>query len=509
MGINIKSLSFIHSNASFKVLNDINLEARSGELLFVIGKNGSGKSTLLSCIAGLVPEFIKGEMNGEVNVCNMTNNTNSKRTPVGMALQDSDTYLFEGVGQELIYPVINSGTSPAEAEQRVFEIAKLLDVVHLLKRAMSTLSGGEKQKISIAAALATNAPVLLLDEPVEQLDPDAAHKVFSVLNQMTRQGKTIIVAARNQDFANLYADSIYCLDNGLLYPAQIDTRLVTNYDNSVAGDVWNDTRSDSCKQAHYASQNQPAVTFDHLTHSFQNGCGIENISLSIERGKVTAIMGPNGAGKSTLIKHCISLLKPQKGYVYVFGENTIGQQAWKLARKVGILFQNPDDQIFNERVDKEVAWNLKVRGMQWHQALAEARIVLSDMQLEHLCDKHPHSLTRSQRQLISLASVLVTGPELIILDEPSKSLDAEGVKRIMSIILRYCKPLGTIVIVCHDPALAWAYSDNMAVLNNGRLIAFGKTKNLLLNIDVMEKAKLARHPFVSKQLNIKQLLSWR
>lgn len=504
MGISIKALSFQHSNASFKVLNDINLKARTGELLFVIGKNGSGKSTLLSCIAGLVPDFIPGEMSGAINIYNKTGYANSKRTPVGMAIQDSDTYLFEEVDQELIYPVINSGVSPAEAERRVSEIASLLDMEHLLKRAMSTLSGGEKQKISIAAALATNAPALLLDEPIEQLDPDAAHKVFSRLKEMARQGKTIIVAARNRDYANLYADSIYSLERGRLEPVQIDPQLVTNYNSATIAGAWSNTHGASRKQHHDVSRSQPVVKFEHLSHSFQSGCGIEDISLTVERGQVTAIMGPNGAGKSTLIKHCISLLKPREGSVYVFSENTIEQPAWKLAQRVGILFQNPDDQIFNERVDKEVAWSLRARGMTWNQALAEAERVLSAMRLEHLSARHPHSLTRSQRQLIALASVLATRPELIILDEPSKALDAEGVQRVMSIILGYAKPCGAVIIVCHDPALVWAYADNTAVLKNGRLIAAGKTRSLLLDIDIMERAGLASHPFISMFLNKKQ-----
>lgn len=503
MSIKVKGLNFRYAGSSIKALNDLDLEAQPGELLFVIGGNGSGKSTLFSCIAGLVPDLVKGELSGEITIDEIKIGVNSQpRNPVGMVLQDSDTCLFEDVDQEIAYPLINCGVSGAELYKCVFEAAQALGVSHLLQRKMSTLSGGERQKIAVATALANNSSVLLLDEPVEQLDPDAAHEVFTVLRRLTREGKTVVVSGRSLDYAKVYADRIAFLNSGSLagvFPG--DSVLPDNescFDFAVektkdTGNSGNSRQTFSEKVSNFSSY---IAKFEQVTHLFSDSGGVEDIDLTIKPGEILAVMGPNGAGKSTLIKHCLGLLRPQKGNAFLFGEDVSDLPAWKLAQKVGMLFQNPDDQIFNERVDKEVAWNLKVRGMKWDSALIEARRVLAELGLQNLCEKHPHELTRSQRQLIALASVLVTRPDLIILDEPSKSLDSKWVAEVMAKVCSQRQREGAIVIVTHDPSIAWAYADRVALIVEGRLADIGNTKEIFLDPVLMERAKLLRHPFV-------------
>lgn len=276
-----------------------------------------------------------------------------------------------------------------------------MGVSHLLQRKMSTLSGGERQKIAVATALATNSSVLLLDEPVEQLDPDASHAVFTVLRRLAREGKTVVISGRRLDYAKVYADRVAFLNYGSLagvFPA--DSVLADNescFDFAVekTKDTGNSGNSRQACKEKLSDLSSDIVKFAQVTHLFPDGGGVEDIDLNIKPGEILAIMGPNGTGKSTLIKHCLGLLRPQKGKAFLFGEDVSGLPTWKLAQKVGMLFQNPDDQIFNERVDKEVAWNLKVRGVKWDGALIEARRVLADLRLQNLFEKHPHELTRS------------------------------------------------------------------------------------------------------------------
>ncbi|ATW27441.1 ABC transporter ATP-binding protein [Candidatus Formimonas warabiya] len=503
MTIIVNNLSFRYHDSSVKALKGIDLEAQPGELLFIIGGNASGKSTLLLCMAGIIPHLVTGELSGDILVDHIRMGENGiQQERPGMALQDSDTYLFEEVFQEIAYPLVNQGASQEEVSDSVYAASKSLGISRLLHRSMSTLSGGERQKVAIATALVTKSPVLLLDEPVEQLDPDAAHEVLTILQKMAREGKTVIVTGKQGDFARKYAGKIVFLDNG---------SSVRNI--SAAGNIFDDNparhlsapnlkvaRESSCGEQLLEERDagtlSPVVKFEKVTHLFQDGGGVEEIDFAIKPGEVIAIMGPNGAGKSTLLKHCLGLLRAQKGKTFIFGEDASALPSWKLAQKVGMLFQNPDDQIFNERVDKEVAWNLKVRGMTWEQALSEAKKVLEELGLLDLCEKHPHELIRSQRQLIALASVLVTHPDLIILDEPSKSLDHKHVREIMDRILQQRPSRGAVIIVTHDPALAWLYADRIALIVAGRLAGIGNTEDILLDHVRMEKAKLSRHPFV-------------
>lgn len=246
--------------------------------------------------------------------------------------------------------------------------------------------------------------------------------------------------------------------------------------------------------------NQILLSAKNLTHIFNSGSGIEDISLEITAGQILAVMGPNGAGKSTLIKHFIGLLKAQKGKVLVMGHDPSLTPVTQMAENIGILFQNPDDQIFNERIDKEVAWGLKAaKNYSWPQALAESQGILESFGLDSVKSLHPYSVSRSTRQLIALASVLVKETELIILDEPGKSLDAANTHSLMSFLLaQFSRSTQSIIIVTHDPYLAWSYADQIALIVEGHLMATGPATDLLSNPDYTQLAKLSKHPFIKK-----------
>lgn len=502
MTIRVNNLCFKYDDSTIRALNGIDLEAQPGELLFVIGGNSSGKSTLLLCMAGIIPDIVTGELSGDIIVNDINIRESSvQQDHVGMVFQDSDTYLFEEVFQEIAFSLINYGVLKDEINDAVYAISDVLGIKHLLSRSMSTLSGGERQKIAIAAALATKSSVLLLDEPIEQLDPDAAHEVLKVLKAIALDGKTVIVTGKRLEFARKYADKILLLDNGTIIKCVLKDETISE-DEFGIGYYTNDVNSFNeinCRRQILVDDKEdtlPVVKFEEMTHLFPDGGGVEEIDFKAMPGEVIAIMGPNGAGKSTILKHCLGLLRAQKGKTFVFGKDAGNLPSWKIAQRVGMLFQNPDDQIFNERVDKEVAWNLKIRGIKWEEAIIMAKEVLCELGLLDLGEKHPHELIRSQRQLIALASVMVTHPDLIILDEPSKSLDSRHVVEIMDFILNQRQCNGAIIIVTHDPALAWFYADKVVLIVAGRLVGIGSTIDILLNKDLMEKAKLSQHPFI-------------
>jgi energy-coupling factor transport system ATP-binding protein len=365
---------------------------------------------------------------------------------------------------------------------------------------MATLSGGERQKVAICTALVNRPPLLLLDEPLEQLDPDAADDLLQRLHALSRAGTIVMMSSRSLDFMADYADQAVLLDDGKILavaapdPLTIAALLPSSCQNSAA--VQKEALAPSSSADETKPQNM--ILTHQLTHLFSSGAGIKDINLAVHAGEIVAIMGPNGAGKSTLLKHFIGILQAQSGKVLILGEDASLVPVWKLAQKEGVLFQNPDDQIFNERIDREIAWSLKTaRGCSWPQALEESQYNLQEFGLQEVKKLHPYSVSRSYRQLIALASVLISKPEIIILDEPGKSLDASNTERLMSILLSHFGTTAkSIIMVTHDPLLAWSYADRMVLLADGEILAQGRPQELFCDQALMRSAQISRHPFI-------------
>lgn len=501
MQLKIESLSFFYPGSQAAALADINLEAYSGELLVIIGGNGSGKSTLLSCMAGLIPELIEGKYTGSVLLDSNALSDAIPETRPGFVLQESEAYLFSQVQEEIAFPLQNAGIPFTEVNQRVEAITSLMGIRNLLKRDMASLSGGEKQKVAICTALVNDSPLLLLDEPLEQLDPDAADDLLQLLRKLADQGRMIIMTTRSYDYLDPYADRAALISAGRLIAVEDKRHFKDLY--KMMPDCMD---AISGPQAQLGSHVKPGdaaeiiLSTKGLTHTFNTVWGIKDINLEIATGQIIAVMGPNGAGKSTLIKHFIGLLKAQKGQVLVLGQDPQLVPVAQMAQNIGILFQNPDDQIFNERIDKEVAWSLKAsRNYSWPQALAESQEILEAFGLDHIKSLHPYSVSRSSRQLIALASVLVKQAELIILDEPGKSLDAANTHSLMSILLsQYRSSTQSIIMVTHDPYLAWSYADQIVLIVDGHLLAAGQPADILSNPVYTQQAKLSKHPFIKR-----------
>lgn len=502
MILSIESLSFRYAGSMKKALSDVSLEVASGEILFIVGGNGSGKTTLLSCIAGLMPDMIEGDLTGRFLLDGSEFIGTETSPPLGYVLQESEIYLFSRVEEEISFPLQNSGILPAEVKKRVREIATLLDIDNLLDREMASLSGGEQQKVAIATALTKDVPVLLLDEPFEQLDSDAAEVLLQLLKALAAaQGKIIIVAVRSFDYVSSYAHLLVLLRDGKIIHSNLAPimpellSLMPECINSFTTPVALRCR----EEIHDIPAGKKALLcIRGLEYKYLQGGGIENINLDLAYGEILAIMGPNGAGKTTLIKHIIGLLKAQQGTVVVMGQDSSKVPVSVNAKNIGILFQNPDDQIFNERIDKEIAWALKMRQRcSWEKAIADCQPLIEYLGLENIQKLHPHSMTRSCRQLVALASVMSSRPSLIILDEPGKSLDGNNLRRLMSnLISQFCNSSSSIIIVTHDPYLTWAYANRIALLVDGHLLATGTPEEILTNYQLTTKARISRHPFV-------------
>ncbi|HWQ42887.1 MAG TPA: ATP-binding cassette domain-containing protein [Desulfosporosinus sp.] len=486
--LTIKDLSFTYAEAATPTLKTVNFSATPGQIILISGNNGSGKSTLLACISGVIPELTPGKLAGQIFFGdNADAELRKDSSTLGVLLQDSDVYLLEEVYEELAFALQNSGTSGPDLDMRIQEVASILGLSGLLQRKIRSLSGGERQKVAIGAALICDAPILLLDEPIEQLDPLSAYDLLNTLRALAESGHIILICMHNPITAAPWAHKILYLRNGELYEENTKSpEAKATPTQFIQPKVWtfpsllNQTNAILEKANELISKNEhPAIEVRNLTHRFDTQSGIEDITLKVNQQEILALIGPNGSGKSTLVKHFVGLLRPQEGRVFVNGADIEKVPTWELAKQVGILFQNPDDQIFNATVADEIAWSLIARGIPKREALTEARKLAAEFDLENMLDKHPHDLNRSLRQLVALISVLITNPKILILDEPTKMMDFGLLTKVMAWLLIYREQGGTILIVTHDMSLAKKYTDRTAFIVGGRLKGIGTTTEIL------------------------------
>lgn len=484
--ITIKNLSFTYDEAAAPTIKGINFSASPGQIVIISGNNGSGKSTLLACLSGIIPELTMGKLEGQIFFGdNSDTKLRQDSLTLGVLLQDSDVYLLEEVYEELAFPLQNSGMRGANLDMRIQEVASSLGLSGLLHCKMRSLSGGERQKVALGAALICDPQILLLDEPVEQLDPLSASDLFRTLRELAEKGKLILICMHNPTTAEPWADRILCFRNGELFEGTLKTDEIVTPTQFIQPKALhfpplpNVMNQNTTTNELIGKDLNPALEVRNLTYHYDAQRGIEDISLTVNRQEIFALIGPNGSGKSTLVKHYVGLLRPQAGRVLVNGVDTEKVPTWELARQVGILFQNPDDQIFYATVAEEIAWSLVARGTPKREALTEARKLAAEFGLESMVDRHPHDLNRSLRQLVALASVLITKPKVLILDEPTKMMDFDLVTKVMVWLLNYRDQGGTILIVTHDMTLAKSYSDRGAFLVRGSLERVGKIAELL------------------------------
>ncbi|MCL4079456.1 ATP-binding cassette domain-containing protein [Coriobacteriia bacterium Es71-Z0120] len=464
--VTAEGVGFTYTRARSAAIAGIDFVATPGSENWITGPNAAGKSTLLGVIAGVVPTVIEGNLTGRLDVVGA--GTGGAAT-TSMVLQDSDVYLFRSVFDEIAFPLANRGVSGDELDSAVLGALEAVGIAHLESRLMHTLSGGERQKVAVAAALAVDPDVLLLDEPFEQLDPASAVEVLGLARRQSALGTTVFIATREAGHVPEGANRLH-LVGGVPHVDDAEPRIVCWPKARPLGGLLLELRN--------------------LTHRYGSGGGVEDVDLSVHEGESVALLGPNGAGKTTIMKHACGLLRPDSGEVRVLDQDASDQQVWDLARVVGTLFQNPDDQIFNRLVEMEVAWSLIARGTAKEAALERAHAVMAELGISRLAMENPHEITASERQLVAFASVLVAEPRLIVLDEPTKALDADAAETVASAIERRLDDGAGVLLVTHDVRFAARLSNRCVVLADGRVIANGPSCEVLEDASLLRRARL-------------------
>lgn len=516
-------------------LDDVSFEVRPGSCLGVTGPNNCGKTTLCLAVSGLAPRLTGGSLSGRVEVAGrdvQSEPPGALADVIGLVLQDPVAQLFNpSVEDEVAWGLENLGLPVSDMRERIDWALGAVGLDNVPRdQPPQTLSGGQQKRLALAAALALLPKVLVLDEPSAGLAPAARTELIAVLQSLrAREGLTILLAENDSEVIAALADDVILLEGGRiamqgpprrLYPA-IGARAAPGTTTPPASQFATAvnvrrnlsltciTLAEAVEQTRIFSLNgcsptlqvgrvqragadgPPAIRFEGVTFAYQPGRPVlKGIELTIPAGEYVALTGDNGAGKTTLAKHLIGLLRPTSGRVHLFGEPVNNRPIAELARQVGFAFQNPELQIFNPTVRDEVAFgprNLGLSGVALETAIQEA---LRLFDLQHLADCPPAALSFSTRRLVALASVAAMRTPIIVLDEPTMGLDAQGQARVETWLDARRGEGATVIVITHDMELAARHASRVLVMHEGQILADGTPEWAFSQAHVLELAGL-------------------
>jgi energy-coupling factor transporter ATP-binding protein EcfA2 len=481
-----------------------------------MGPSGSGKSTLLRCINGLVPHFSGGSLRGTIRVNDLDPVQLSPREMsrmVGFVFQDPETqFVVDRVEDEIAFSLENAALPRGEMEVRVEEALKLLELTQLRRRGLDTLSGGEIQRVAIAAAMALQPQILVLDEPTSQLDPHSAEEVLEALVNLNKTlGLTVILAEHRLERVLPHAGQIIYLSDD--YPAglsgaprEVLSRVQLNPPMIILGKVlgWEplpltiDEARECAKQSQeklrdlHKKQSPKRSTYTaNLAVAFIQADGVEvnygtlqalrGVNLSLYPGEIAVMMGPNGAGKSTLLRSLIGLTPLTNGKIRVNGEDITGRSVADICQLVGYLPQDPNALLFADTVMEELHITLRNHHLDISDANPLPGDLLVRLGLGDKADFYPRDLSTGERQRVALGAVLVTHPGALLLDEPTRGLDYAAKLTLLKLLHTWRDEGMAILMVTHDVELAVQAAERIILNENGLITDDGTPKEVLAN----------------------------
>ena len=527
--IELRDVSYRYPRAEEESLKQVSLAVAKGKFIALMGPTGAGKTTLSLCLNGLIPQFLQGELQGEVRIGG--EETREVRVQdlakqVGLVLQDAESQIVgRTVGEDVAFGPRNFGVPLQEIHRRVAQALAKVRLNGYDQRSTAELSGGEKQRLVIAGVLALEPELLVMDEPASELDPEGRFQVYRTLDDLCREKeRTILVVEHSSEEILHRAHEVIVLKHGKVAWQGIPEQLFRNIPLlqefgikplpvsllgwSFCQRGWIEGRdipldvaeAESLirnligrpslqnrvvpliappargkvhqeKEAEKRPPNSALIQIKQLVHRFESGqIGVQGIDLTIEKGEFVALAGSNGAGKTTLAKHINGLLKPTQGEVIVKGLNTKDVDTAQLAKTVGYVFQNPDHQIFSVSVEKELEFGLKNAGFTRAEIAERITQALALTGLENYRQVHPYTLSKGERQFIAVASVLALTPEILVIDEPTTGLDWVGVEKIMKLLQQLHREGTTILMISHDMDSVADYAERVIILRGGQVM---------------------------------------
>ncbi|KZL92033.1 ABC transporter ATP-binding protein [Clostridium magnum] len=505
--IEIKNLNFTYPLEKKKALENVNLSIEKGSLLLIAGKSGSGKSTLGRAIVGTVPHFYGGTIGGQIKIDGkliekMSHKERAEK--ITMVFQDPEKQLMMNkVHREVAFGLENICADEKVIKRRVYEALQFSGILNLAERDITSLSGGEKQKVVVASSLAYMPQCIILDEPTSQLDPSSAEEIINLVKKINEElGITVIVVEHRVNRWFDTADSIAIMDKGKI-------RLFKDKE-----DFYNNCSEDesmflpdylkffkkikikympaSFKKARieflnsgislkkenkniYNEDHQTILTIKNLTYISDSKNILKNINLTVNKGDFISIMGANGAGKSTFLKSIMGLID-YEGIIELHNQNAKDMDIRSIAKHIGYVSQNPNDYLSKDTVYEEIKFTMDNYGIYDEKVIEE---VLKELGIYDLKDKNPRDLSGGQRQRVAIASILVLKPEMILLDEPTRGLESELKLKLGKVLKRLNEEGTTIILVTHDTDFASSFCSRYILMFNGSIAADGGKKEVL------------------------------
>lgn len=550
--IEIQELTFKYNGAKKNALEKISLEIEKGGFVGIIGESGAGKTTLCNCINGLIPHHYTGDFYGSVKVDGTDTfeiNAGKLALKVGSVFQDIESQITGYfVEDEILFGLENFGIPADKIESRITGSLETLGISELRHKEISSLSGGQKQKVVIAAILALEPDILVLDEPTGELDPASSVQIFEMLKKLNEEkGITIVVAEQKIMLLCEFVKKLIVLEHGTcVHYGEIRSTLTHQKEMEEAGincprvltltgkmvdqglapagmkaedriclnaeeaaefvkkvinldcpiKSGNDNAAEvslSGSTGQSAKDNETAdgdivLEFSQVGFSYNETANVRDLNVKVHKDDFISIIGSNGAGKSTFSKLTNGLLKPSTGDVLVLGQNTKKQKVSTLAKHIGFLFQNPDRQICCSTVREEIAFSLRNNGIPEAEIKERVSKTLSEFSFDG--DTEPFNMSRGQRQRLCLACLIALNPEILILDEPTTGLDYRECMEVMEKIRALNESGTTVIMVCHDMEVVLDFAKTIIVMNRGEILGQGATREVLSNRELLQRARL-------------------
>ncbi len=465
--IEIEGLTFSFRGAAQPALRALDLRIEAGEFVVLTGPSGCGKSTLALAIGGYLFQQYDGETEGRIHVAGMDVQTRpvyDVAEVVGLVQQNPEAqFCTLTVQDEVAFGLENRRLPRAEIRRRLAWALEVVGAVHLTHRALATLSGGEKQKVAIAAILAAEPRVLILDEPTSNLDPTATAEVLEVIARIRkRSGLTVIVIEHKVDYLRPLRPRLVRMEQGQVVADGPLARAIPE-------------RSPEPTPPPHTPSGEPVIRVEGLTAGYNGLPVLEDVALEVGAGEFIAVMGDNGSGKSTFLRNLLGLLKPTAGRVEVLGRDTRTAPVSELARQVGFVFQNPDHQLFAESVWEEAIFAPRNFGRLDAAQREQATALLAHCGLGDRLEEHPYRLSYGQKRRLNLVSVLSYAPALILLDEVLIGQDPVNAAFLMGLLREQATGGGTVVMVNHNPEITRRYADRLVFFAGGRVLVDAPT----------------------------------
>lgn len=523
--ISFNQFTFQYDAQAEATLKDISFDVVKGEKVLILGPSGSGKSTLAQCLNGIIPNIHKGQAQGQVRIAGQNifkQSIYDKSQLVSTVLQDPDgQFIGLTVAEDLAFALENDCANQSKMKDKVALWAERLDLTSLLNHRPQDLSGGQKQRVSLAGVLIDESPILLFDEPLANLDPKSGQETIDLIDKIHKEvgATTIIIEHRLEDVLYRPVDRILLvndgtllfngspdellsstllLENGIREPLYVtvlrqlgfDTRDAQNLSQLDALDLSDLVLPDRVLKDKRDSSSDSILKVEGLSVSYgDNPAIIEDMSFSLKKGERLAIVGKNGAGKSTLAKALCGFV-PSQGKLTYKGQDISQDSIAERSERIGFVLQNPNQMISQTMIFDEVALGLRLRGIEETEVEERVHEVLKTCGLYSFRKWPISALSFGQKKRVTIASILVLKPEIIILDEPTAGQDYKTYTNIMNFLDSLQKQGHTIVMITHDMQLMLEYSDRCLVVVEGKIIADDNPVTILNQKDLLESANL-------------------